>query len=155
MFNIVLYNPKIPENTGNIVRTCAVTGAMLHLIKPLGFSIDDKHLKRAGLDYWDKAKIKVYENFEEFEKENNTDKIYLITTKGDKLYSDFKYNNGDYFLFGSETGGLPDYIHKKHNKYRLRIPMIPKKSARCLNLSNSVCVILYEALRQVDFDHLI
>lgn len=155
MFNIVLHNPKIPENTGNIVRTCAVTGVMLHLIKPLGFNIDDKHLKRAGLDYWDKAKIKVYENFDEFEKKNNIDKIYLITTKGDKLYSDFKYKDNDYFLFGSETGGLPDYIHKKYNNYRLRIPMIPKKSARCLNLSNSVCVILYEALRQVDFEHLI
>jgi len=154
MFNIVLFNPEIPQNTGNIVRTCAVTDTKLHLIKPLGFSIDDKYLKRAGLDYWSEAKVFVYEDYEDFEKKNNIENLYLLTTKGDKNYSSFEFKENDFFMFGAETKGLPDYIHQKYKDTRLRIPMIQKDAARCLNLSNSVCVILYEALRQHDFESL-
>ena len=152
MFNIVLFNPEIPQNTGNIVRTCAVTDTKLHLIKPLGFSIKDKYLKRAGLDYWDEATICVYENFEDFLMKNDVKNLYLLTTKGDKNYTDFKFKENDYFMFGAETKGLPDYIHQKYPSTRLRIPMIPKENARCLNLSNSVAVLLYEALRQHNFE---
>lgn len=155
MFNIVLFNPEIPQNTGNIVRTCAVTNSKLHLIKPLGFSVSDKSLKRAGLDYWDSANISIYEDFKDFlSKNKDMENLYLITTKGDKNYSSFNFKEGDYFMFGSETKGLPDYIHDECPDTRLRIPMVPKKSARCLNLSNSVCVILYEALRQINFENL-
>ena len=155
MFNIVLFNPEIPQNTGNIVRTCAVTDSKLHLIKPLGFSVNDKYLKRAGLDYWSEAEIQIYENFEEFEEKNNIENLYLLTTKGDKNYSSFEVKENDYFVFGAETKGLPDFIHEKYKDTQLRIPMVLKENARCLNLSNSVCVILYEALRQVGFGKLI
>ncbi|WP_290772619.1 tRNA (uridine(34)/cytosine(34)/5-carboxymethylaminomethyluridine(34)-2'-O)-methyltransferase TrmL [Anaerofustis sp.] len=154
MFNIVLFNPQIPQNTGNIVRTCAVTDSRLHLIKPLGFSINDKHLKRAGLDYWDEASVFVYENFEEFESKNDIENMYLLTTKGDKNYSSFEFKDNDYFMFGSETKGLPEFIHEKYSSTQLRIPMMPKEYARCLNLSNSVCVVLYEALRQTGFKNM-
>ena len=154
MFNIVLFNPEIPQNTGNIVRTCAVTNSKLHLIKPLGFSIRDKYWKRAGLDYWNEANISVYENFDEFLEKNDINNLYLLTTKGDKNYSSFDFCDNDYFMFGSETKGLPDFIHEKYKDTRLRIPMIPKENARCLNLSNSVCVILYEALRQTGFKNM-
>ena len=152
MFNIVLYNPQIPQNTGNIARTCAVTNSRLHLIKPYGFNITEKNVKRAGLDYWDNVKIFEYNDFDEFIAENNIkSQLFLITTKGSKKYSDVKFNDDDYFLFGSETTGLPQYIHNKYHQTRLRIPMLDIKAARCLNLSNSVNIVLYEALRQNEF----
>ena len=153
MFNIVLVHPDIPQNTGNIVRTCAATGAVLHLIKPLGFSIEDKYLKRAGLDYWDEATVKVYDSFEEFEEKNPTGKRYLCTTKGSKCYCDFEFSDGDYLVFGSETKGLPDSIHESYPDTRIRIPM--REGIRCLNLSNAVNIILFKAIRQNGFEGLI
>ena len=152
MFNIVLYNPQIPQNTGNIARTCAVTNSALHLIKPYGFNITEKNVKRAGLDYWDNVTIFEYNDFDEFIVSVNKDsQIFLITTQGDKKYSDVQFTDNDYFLFGSETTGFPQYIHQKYNNNRLRIPMLDIKAARCLNLSNSVNIVLYEALRQNEF----
>lgn len=159
MFNIVLYQPQIPQNTGNIVRTAAVSGAKLHLIKPLGFFIDDRSLKRAGLDYWNEAEISVYENFDDFMEKNNItpsdERVYLITTKGSRTYTDFSFSEGDFFIFGSEDKGLDEYIHEMFPEKRLRIPMRDTKNARCLNLSNSVAIITYEALRQVSFGELV
>ncbi len=154
ILNIVLYCPEIPQNTGNIARTCVVSGSKLHLIKPLGFKLDEKHIKRAGLDYWDKLELYIYENFEEFEEKNNISSIYLVTTKGKKNYSDFTYSDSDFFLFGKETKGLPEYIHNKYKDYEIKIPMIKDENARCLNLSNSVSIIVYEALRQNNFNNL-
>ena len=159
MFNIVLYQPQIPQNTGNIVRTAAVTGAKLHLIKPLGFFIDDRSLKRAGLDYWEEADISVYEDFADFMQKNdikeNDKRVYLITTKGSSHYSDFSFRKGDYFIFGSEDKGLDENIHEMFPTNRLRIPMRNTEHARCLNLSNSVAIIAYEALRQTGFEDLV
>lgn len=151
MFNIVLFQPEIPQNTGNIVRTCAVTGSVLHLIKPLGFKIDEKSVKRAGLDYWDSVKINVYENFYEFLHKNENANIYLLTSKGDRRYCDVSFKDGDYLVFGQETKGLPKEIHEMFKNRNLRIPMLDNEKARCLNLSNSVCVVLYEALRQNNY----
>lgn len=151
MFNIVLFNPQIPQNTGNIARTCAVSGTALHLIEPFGFSINDKNLKRAGLDYWSAVAVYKYTDFQDFIGKNKDCNLYLITTKSKKNYSDFSFKDNDYFMFGSETSGLPDYIHDAYKDSRLRIPMRLIDSARCLNLSNAVNIILYEALRQNDF----
>ncbi|MBQ9624871.1 MAG: tRNA (uridine(34)/cytosine(34)/5-carboxymethylaminomethyluridine(34)-2'-O)-methyltransferase TrmL [Clostridia bacterium] len=153
MFNIVLVHPDIPQNTGNIVRTCAATGAILHLIKPLGFSVSDRYLKRAGLDYWTHATVKIYESFEEFEEQNKEGKYFLATSKGDVFYTEKTFNKGDYLIFGSETAGLPEYIHKKYEKGRMRIPM--REGIRCLNLSNAVALVLYEAERQNGFEGLV
>jgi len=155
MFNIVLFHPEIPQNTGNIARTCAVSGAKLHLIKPLGFSINEKKVKRAGLDYWDSVDIFTYDNFDDFLQKNPTGKIYLITSKGDRIYSKARLKPDDYFVFGSETSGLPVEIHERYPNTRLKIPMRDNKHARCLNLSNAVAVVLYEALRQTEFKNLI
>ncbi|MBQ5850636.1 MAG: tRNA (uridine(34)/cytosine(34)/5-carboxymethylaminomethyluridine(34)-2'-O)-methyltransferase TrmL [Lachnospiraceae bacterium] len=149
MFNIVLVHPDIPQNTGNIVRTCAATNSILHLIKPLGFSVSDKYLKRAGLDYWSHATVKIYNSFEEFE-EKNPGNYFLVTSKGSRSYTDFKFKTGDYLIFGSETAGLPDSIHEKYRDTRMRIPMI--EGIRCLNLSNAVAVIIYEGERQNSFN---
>lgn len=151
MFNIVLVEPEIPANTGNIARTCAVTGCKLHLVKPLGFSIDDKHLKRAGLDYWDLLNVQVYENLEHFFSENSNGNYYLATTKGSKNYTTKNYVEGDYFLFGKETKGLPKELLAKYPENCIKVPMIENEKARSLNLSNSVAIIVYEALRQVNF----
>lgn len=148
MINIVLIEPEIPQNTGNIVRTVAATGCMLHLIEPLGFSIEDKHLKRAGLDYWNDAKIKVYKNLEHFYRENSG-AMYYATTKGGKVYSDIAYEDNCYIFFGKETKGIDEDILKANYDNCVRIPMI--NDTRSLNLSNSVAIILYEALRQKDF----
>ena len=153
MFNIVLVHPDIPQNTGNIVRTCAATGSILHLIKPLGFSISDKYLKRAGLDYWSHATVKIYESFEEFEIKNMEGSYFLATSKGSRLFTDFEYKDGAYIIFGSETKGLPDYIHEKYWQNRIRIPM--REGIRCLNLANSAAIVLYEAERQNRFKGLI
>ena len=147
--NIVLVNPEIPSNTGNIARTCAITGTTLHLVKPLGFSLDDKYLKRAGLDYWSLVNVIVYENLDEFIKKNEGGNFYYLTTKGKLRYSDAEFKDNDYFFFGAETKGLPESLLKDNYDKALRIPMKPV--TRSLNLSNSANIVLYEALRQLDF----
>ena len=156
MNNIVLYQPEIPANTGNIARTCVGTNTRLHLIRPLGFSIDDKQVKRAGLDYWKDLDLVVWDSFEEF-LENTEDKhYYLITKFGEKNYSDFDLSNKNdeeiYFIFGRETKGLPKEFREKYNNQCLRIPMSDK--VRSLNLSNTAALIIYEALRQQNFSSL-
>lgn len=155
MFNIVLVEPEIPANTGNIARTCAVTNCHLHLIKPLGFSIDDKHLKRAGLDYWDLLNVQIYENLNDFFLKNPDGNFYYVTTKGKKYYTEMKYQLGDYFLFGKETKGLPVDLLEQNPEKCIRIPMLNNENARSLNLSNSTAVVVYEALRQINFSSLL
>lgn len=147
--NIVLVEPEIPQNTGNIARTCAVTDASLHLVRPLGFSTDDKYLKRAGLDYWDMLDIHYYKNFKTFLKQNKGKRMHFASTKSPNRYDKAEYQGDDYIVFGKETAGLPEDLLKKRLDETVRIPM--KKGARSLNLSNSVSIILYEALRQNDF----
>ena len=147
MFNLILYQPEIPPNTGNIIRLCANTGIALHLIKPLGFSIDDKQLRRAGLDYHEFANIKVYENLDECLERLGNQRIFACSTKGKKYYTDIQYQSGDIFILGPETRGLPQEILEKFEM--IRIPMTPHN--RSLNLSNSAAVILYEAWRQCGF----
>lgn len=147
--NIVLVEPEIPPNTGNIARLCAAIGADLHLVKPLGFSIDDKHLKRAGLDYWHLLNVIIYENFQEFEAKNLDGKFFLATTKASKFYSEVQYPEGCYILFGKETKGLSPDILSSYPENLIRLPM--RKDARSLNLSNSVSIIAYEAIRQWNF----
>ncbi|MDO4179113.1 MAG: tRNA (uridine(34)/cytosine(34)/5-carboxymethylaminomethyluridine(34)-2'-O)-methyltransferase TrmL [Phascolarctobacterium sp.] len=146
--HIVLFQPEIPGNTGNIARLCAATGIHLHLVRPLGFSVDDKYLKRAGLDYWNLVDIHYYDSiYEVLEKYKNNSKFFL-TTKAHKSYADVKYDKDSLLIFGRETKGLPDEIHEKFAQDCVRIPMI--EEARCLNLSNSAAIVAYEALRQVD-----
>ncbi len=147
MFNLILYQPEIPPNTGNIIRLCANTGTALHLIKPLGFSIDDKQLRRAGLDYHEFAEIKVYENLEACLEKLGHPRVFACSTKGKKCYTDVHYQPGDVLIFGSETRGLPQEILQQFEA--IRIPMAPNN--RSLNLSNSAAVILYEAWRQSGF----
>ena len=147
--NIVLMEPEIPANTGNIARTCACTGASLHLIKPLGFAIDDKSLKRAGLDYWDKLDISVYENYQEFRAAHPGARVYMATTKGPRTYAEPEYGPEDYLMFGKETAGIPEEILAENKQWCVRIPMT--EHLRSLNLSNAVAIVLYEALRQQDF----
>ncbi len=147
--NIVLDAPEIPQNTGNIARTCAATGAKLHLIKPLGFMLDDKHLKRAGLDYWNLMEYTVYENWQHFHKENPNANLYYATTKAPRDYASVSYKENDYIVFGRETRGLDEELISQNYSRCVRIPMISE--ARSLNLSNSVAIILYEALRQTGF----
>ena len=152
--NIVLVEPEIPHNTGNIIRTCANTGAQLHLIKPLGFSLDDKHLKRCGLDYWDIADIKYYDSFEELQEKYPEANYFYATTKTQKSYADVEYNEGCFLVFGKETKGLPKDLIEKNEGHCIRIPMRGIEGARCLNLSNSVAIVVYEALRQLGFPDL-
>ncbi|WP_010166146.1 tRNA (cytidine(34)-2'-O)-methyltransferase [Candidatus Epulonipiscium viviparus] len=147
--NIVLLEPEIPHNTGAIARTCAATGAALHLIEPLGFKLDEKHVRRAGLDYWDKLNIKRYCNFAEFLVQNDFPKIYMATTKAKQKYSDVLYEADAWIMFGKESGGIPEEILRDHKETAIRVPML--KDIRSLNLANSVAVILYEALRQHEF----
>src|SRR5690554_1462321 len=135
--NIVLFEPEIPQNTGNIARTCAATGSKLHLIKPLGFSVKDKYLKRAGLDYWSLVDIVYHESFEEFKKTVGNNRVFISTTKESRFYTDVTYTDGCYILFGKETAGLPDYIHEEYLENRIRIPMVDKENVRSLNLANS------------------
>lgn len=148
--NIVLYEPEIPQNTGNIGRTCVLTNSTLHLIKPLGFVISDKHLKRAGMDYWKQLDVFYYDSFEEFYKINGSNRIYLSTTKAKNIYSEVKYLRGDFIMFGKESAGVPEDIRKLLNDTSIKIPMV-ETSDRSLNLSNSVAIITYEALRQINF----
>ena len=150
-FNIVMVEPEIPQNTGNVARTCAVTGSRLHLVKPLGFNIDDKKLKRAGLDYWYDLDITIYENLDDFFAKNKGT-FYYASTKSLNRYTDVKFKDGDYILFGKETKGLDEGLHKANKNDCIRIPM--QKGQRSLNLSNSVAIIIYEALRQNDFFNL-
>lgn len=152
-FNIVLVEPEIPANTGNISRTCAVAGARLHLIRPLGFEVDDKHLKRAGLDYWHLLDVSIYDNIDDFFDKNKGASFYFLSTKAARGYCDIKYPKGAYFIFGKETHGLDESLLRKYSERCVRIPMISE--ARSLNLSNSVAIVLYEALRQNGFPELL
>lgn len=147
--HIVLVEPEIPGNTGNVARLCAATGCELHLVRPLGFSTDDRHLKRAGLDYWHLVKVHYHDSFAAVEEALAGHDFYLNTTKGDKLYSDVGYTAGAVLVFGKETAGLADDILAAYPDRRVRIPMVP--GARSLNLSNAVAVVVYEALRQQGF----
>lgn len=139
----------MPANTGNIGRTCVATGSRLHLIEPMGFSISDKMIKRAGLDYWDKLDVKTYINFEDFLEQNPNAKIYMATTKSRQTYTDVSYEEDCYIMFGKESAGIPEEILLENKENCIRIPMLPH--IRSLNLSNSVSIVVYEALRQLDF----
>jgi tRNA (cytidine/uridine-2'-O-)-methyltransferase len=152
--NIVLVEPEIPQNTGNIARTCAILGAKLHLVKPLGFDISEKAVRRAGLDYWDKLNIIVYENLEDFKQKVKSPNIYLLSTKAKKVYSEVDYTHNDeiYLVFGPESRGLNESYIKENFDNSLRIPM--RDGLRSLNLSNSVAIMIYEALRQQDYNDL-
>ena len=151
--NVVLVEPEIPQNTGNISRTCAATGSSLHMIKPFGFELSDKHLKRAGLDYWQYLDVHYYENLSEFfEKNLGKGNFYFMSTKGNLVYSSATFKDGDYLIFGKESHGLPEPLLKENYDKTLRIPMLG--NLRSLNLSNSVALTVYEALRQNGFDGL-
>ena len=150
--NIVLHEPEIPQNTGNIARTCAATGSHLHIIKPMGFEINDKQLKRAGLDYWHMLSITYYENLEDFFSKNPDANCYFCTTKAPNTYSEAKFKDGDFLFFGKETKGLPESLLSDNLNKCIRIPMVT--DARSLNLSNSVAIVVYEALRQTEFFNL-
>ncbi|MBQ8296648.1 MAG: tRNA (uridine(34)/cytosine(34)/5-carboxymethylaminomethyluridine(34)-2'-O)-methyltransferase TrmL [Ruminococcus sp.] len=150
--NIVLAEPQIPQNTGNISRTCAVTGARLHLIRPFGFEISDKHLKRAGLDYWDKLDISYYDSMPEFFEKNKGGNFFYFTTKGRSVHSEVSYPNNSYLIFGREDKGLPEELLHNNPERCVRIPM--RNELRSLNLSNSVAIAVYEALRQWDYPEL-
>lgn len=149
MINIVLLEPEIPANTGNIGRTCVATGSRLHLIEPLGFSINEKALKRAGLDYWEHLDVTVYESFEDFIEKNPGAKIYMATTKSKQTYADVTYEDGCFIMFGKESAGIPEEILLDYKDTAVRIPMLP--DIRSLNLSNSAAIVAYEALRQQGF----
>ena len=150
--NIVLYEPEIPANTGNIGRTCVATNTRLHLIEPLGFSLEEKQLKRAGMDYWKDLDVKTYVNWEDFCNQNPGAKIYYATTKARQVYSEVSYEPDCFIMFGKESAGIPEEILKANPDTCVRIPMVGE--TRSLNLSNSVAIVLYEALRQNNFDHM-
>lgn len=152
VLNIVLVEPRIPENTGNIARTCAVTGARLHLVKPMGFEVTDKHLKRAGLDYWHLLDISYYDGLDDFFEKNQGGNFYYFTSKGPNRYTDVQYPDGAYLVFGREDAGLPEKLLYENQENCVRMPM--REGARCLNLSNSVAIGVYEVLRQWDFPEL-
>lgn len=155
LFHVVLVEPEIPPNTGNISRTCAITGLKLHLVKPLGFSIDDRSVKRAGLDYWDHLDLEVHESLDAFLEKYGDRKLYLATTHGGVRYTDVSYERGSFLLFGKETAGLPKDLIAQHPDTAVRIPMGSDPDLRSLNLSNSAAVLIYEALRQHDFPGLV
>lgn len=150
--NIVLLEPEIPANTGNIGRTCVATGSRLHLIKPLGFSLDEKEIRRAGLDYWPKLDVTVYENYQDFLEKNPGAKIYMATTKARRAYTHVKYEPDCYIMFGKESAGIPEELLLANKENTIRIPMIG--DIRSLNLASSVAIVLYEALRQNNFEGL-
>lgn len=150
MFNIVLVEPEIPQNTGNIARTCAATGCTLHLVKPLGFEISDKYLKRAGLDYWQYVDVKIWENIDELFAAYPGGNFYFFTTKGRHRHDQANFKKGDFLVFGKETKGLPEELLIEHEQACVRIPMLG--DLRSLNLSNSVAIAVYEGLRQNDFE---
>lgn len=149
--HIVLVEPEIPPNTGNIARTAAATGSVLHLVKPLGFSLDEKSLRRAGLDYWPYVKLEIHESLEDFLEKYGDRRMWLSTTKGEKLYTEAEFHDEDMLLFGKETAGLPrDFIESRKDR-AIRIPMSKETRLRSFNLSNSANIVLFEALRQLDF----
>ena len=149
MLNIVLHEPEIPQNCGNIARTCAATGSVLHLIKPLGFDISEKAVRRAGLDYWHMVEVRVYEDLADFFSKNEVGQLWCLSTKAPRAYTEASFQDGCYLLFGKETKGLPEDFLSEHYDETVRIPMIP--DARSLNLSNAVAITVYEALRQLSF----
>ena len=149
--HIVLVEPEIPPNTGNIARSCAATETVLHLVKPLGFSIDDRSLKRAGLDYWPYVKLQIHESLDDFMDEYRDRRMFLATTKGKHIYTDIQFKDEDMILFGRETAGLPEPVIEEHRESAVRIPMSEDTRLRSLNLANSVNIILFEALRQMGF----
>ena len=153
MFHIVLVEPEIPQNAGNIARTCAATGTHLHMIRPLGFEVTDKYLKRAGLDYWHLVDISYYDSFQELKDKYPESRFFYFTTKGRHRHSDANFKDGDFLVFGKETKGLPEELLLENEGTCLRIPMFSK--ARSLNLGNSVAIALYEALRQTDYQGLL
>lgn len=150
--NIVLFEPEIPANTGNIGRTCVATGTRLHLIEPLGFSLSEKSIKRSGMDYWKDLDVTTYVNFEDFLERNPGAKLYMGTTKAKKTYTEVSYEPDCFIMFGKESAGIPEEILVDYEETAIRIPMIGE--IRSLNLSNSVAIVLYEALRQHEFDHM-
>ena len=152
MLNIVLHEPEIPANTGNIGRTCVATNTRLHLIEPLGFRLNEKNLKRAGMDYWEHLDVRTYIDYNDFLEKNPGAKIYMATTKASKVYTEVNYEPDCYIMFGKESAGIPEEILKANPDTCVRIPMIGE--TRSLNLSNSVAIVLYEALRQNHFDHM-
>ena len=149
MINIVLVEPEIPMNTGNIARTCAATGSRLHLVRPLGFDISDKAVKRAGLDYWSMVDLQVYDSLEELFRRNPDPQVWLTTTKAARCYTDAAYTDGCWLFFGKETAGLPQGLLERYPERCVRLPM--RENARSLNLANTVAAVTYEALRQLDF----
>ncbi|ANE48557.1 tRNA methyltransferase [Paenibacillus swuensis] len=151
-FHIVLVEPEIPANTGNIARTCAATGVHLHLVRPLGFDTDDKTLKRAGLDYWHAVHIEYYDSFQEVKDKHQEGRFFFATTKASRYYTDFQFQDGDFFVFGKETKGLPPEILDAHPETCIKMPMTDK--VRSLNLSNSAAILTFEALRQTGFQGL-
>lgn len=152
MLNIVLLEPEIPANTGNIGRTCAATGSRLHLIEPLGFRLDEKSLRRAGMDYWKDLDVITYINYEDFLEKNPEARVYMATTKAEKMYTEIRYEPDCYIMFGKESAGIPEEILVDYEETCIRIPMLDK--IRSLNLSNSVAIVLYEALRQNGFEEM-
>lgn len=152
--HIVLVEPEIPPNTGNIARTCAATNTVLHLVEPLGFSIDEKAVKRAGLDYWPFVKLEVHESLDAFMEKYGSHTMYLATTKGPRTYADVEYKDEDMILFGKETAGLPKDFIEEHKENAVRIPMSADTRLRSLNLSNSANIIIFEALKQLGFPDL-
>jgi tRNA (cytidine/uridine-2'-O-)-methyltransferase len=151
--NIVLFQPEIPQNTGNIARTCVLTNSKLHLIKPLGFSLEEKHLKRAGLDYWQYLDMEIHESYEEFREKYKEGNFYFSTTKANKIYTEVQYSEGDFIIFGKESAGLPDYIRDSNIDGLIRVPML-QTSTRSLNLSNTVAIVAYEVMRQINFPNM-
>ena len=145
----MLLEPEIPQNTGNIGRTCMVSGNTLHLVGPLGFSVDDKYLKRSGLDYWSLLDVRYYQNFHDFLSINNSPRMYMATTKARRLYTDVSYSNNDFIVFGKESAGIPEELLLRYHDTAIRIPMLPNR--RSLNLSSSVAIVVYEAMRQQGF----
>lgn len=153
MLNIVLVEPEIPQNCGNIARTCAATGCRLHLVRPLGFDISEKAVKRAGLDYWHLVDVRDYENLSDFFQRNEAKRMWCLSTKAPRRYTEAEFRDGDYLFFGKETKGLPESFLEAHRDACIRLPM--RSEARSLNLSNAVAITVYEALRQLDFPGLL
>lgn len=149
--NIVLYQPEIPQNTGNIARTCVLTNSKLHLIKPLGFSLDEKQVRRAGLDYWKELKLEIHESYEDFMNKYEGERIFLSSTHAEKYYDEVQFQPGDFIMFGRESSGVPEDVHNAH--HGIRIPMV-NTSTRSLNVSNTVSIVAYEALRQIGFPNM-
>lgn len=149
--NIVLYQPEIPQNTGNIARTCVLTNSKLHLIKPLGFSLDEKQVRRAGLDYWKDLDLEIHESYEDFMNKYRGERIFLSSTHAAEYYDEVQFQPGDFIMFGRESSGVPEEVHNAH--YGIRIPMV-NTSTRSLNISNTVSIVAYEALRQIGFPNM-